>query len=395
MKLMEMKLIFDASLLLLVGLLAGKLVNIVRLPAVTGYLLAGIVIGPSFLSLLGEGMLDATDLISNVALSLIAFNIGAGLTAKNLRKLGKGVVLITILEALGATMLVTIVMFAVLRQSLAVSLLYGAIAAATAPAATVMVVRESRAKGPFTDTLLAVVALDDYVCVMVFSLIMGISSMLLAGSHNFTFMTLFRPLLEIAFATLLGGVVGVLLNLVTSRLSSKDEVLTATLGSIFLAGGIALFTGLPILLVNMALGVIVGNLCRRADDVLDSIRNMDSPIYVMFFMLAGASLQVEYLSAIGVVGITYVIVRVIGKIAGASLGAYLVKAPDTVRKYLGLGLVPQAGVALGLSLLVRQQLGDVGALISSTIVATTVVYELIGPACSKFAIVKSGEARNV
>lgn len=392
---MEMRLIFDASLLLLLGLLAGKLVNKLKLPAVTGYLIAGIIIGPSFLSLLGQPMLDATDLISNVALSLIAFNIGSGLTAKNLRKLGKGVLVIAILEALGATVAVTTVMFFVLKQSLAVSLLFGAIAAATAPAATVMVVRESRAKGPFTDTLLAVVALDDYVCVIVFSLLMGIASMLLVDGSVFTAMILLEPLLEIVLATLLGGVVGILLNMLASRLSTKDEILTATLGSIFLAGGVALYAGLPILLVSMAQGVIVGNLCRRADVVLESIRNMDSPVYVLFFMLAGASLQIEYLSTIGVVGITYVIVRVIGKMAGASLGAYLTKAPDTVRKYLGLGLVPQAGVALGLSLLVRQQLGDVGSIISTTIVATTVIYELIGPACSKFAIIKAGEAREV
>ncbi|MGE5552084.1 MAG: cation:proton antiporter [Bacteroidota bacterium] len=391
MNLNLMNLILNTSLLLLLGMLAGKIVNKAKFPAVTGYLIMGIVIGPSFLNLLTHRMLNAAVWLSHGALGLIAFSIGSEFTVRTIRRLGKSVIWIAFLEAFGAALLVTVAMLLILRQPLANALLYGAIASATAPAATIMVIREFRAKGPLTDTLLAVVAIDDPICVINFAIASGVALMLLSGHVTSVAGMILRPLLEILAAIALGAMLGVATSLIGDRIKTQAELLTFTLGAILLGTGLALQTGLSPLLVNMALGAAVGNLARQNEAMFEAVRAMDTPIYVAFFTLSGAGLHVGLLKSIGLVGLVYVIVRVAGKVAGAALGAKISGAPRVVLKYLGLGLVPQAGVALGLSLLAKQILPDLGDMISTTIVATTVIYELIGPLCAKLAIKLAGE----
>ncbi|HHV62614.1 MAG TPA: cation:proton antiporter [Firmicutes bacterium] len=387
-----MNIILNGGLLLLVGFLAGKLANVLKFPAVTGYLIGGILIGPSVFNFLSHDMLRASIWISHGALALIAFSIGSQFTIGNIRRLGARVIWIATLEALGGLFAVMLAMIFVFRQPVPVALLYGAIAAATAPAATLMVIRELRASGPMTDTLLAVVAIDDPICVIAFGIASGLSAMLMKGTALSLGNMILGPLWEITRALGLGLMIGLGVSLAVKWIQREADVQVLVLGAIFVSTGLALILGLSPLLTCMALGSAVGNASRRGDKVFEAITALDTPVYVAFFTLSGAGLHVELLRRVGLLGIGYVAFRVLGKILGASLGATVTRAPGVVRRYLGLGLVPQAGVALGLSLLVKQQFPGIGDVISTTIVASTVIYELIGPVCSKIGISLAGEA---
>lgn len=388
---MNTNIIVSGGLLLLVGLVAGKLANLLKFPAVTGYLVAGIVVGPPVLNLLTHDLLRASIWISQGALTLIAFSIGSEFTLDNIRRLGTRVLVIATLEALGGSIAVFLATRFIFHQTTAVSLLFGAIAAATAPAATIMVVRELRAKGPMTDTLLAVVAIDDPICVMIFGVASGVAVMLVGdGSLSVTSMVL-QPVGEILGAVALGVGVGALVSRSATRLRDRSEVQVLILGALLTTAGAAITLGLSPLLASMALGSAVGNLSRRSEAVFGAVRAMDTPVYVVFFVLSGAGLHVELLRSVGLLGVGYVVFRIAGKIAGAAAGGALTKAPGVVQKYLGFGLVPQAGVALGLSLLAKQQFPGIGDMISTTIVASTVIYELIGPVFSKMGITLAGE----
>lgn len=386
-----MNLIFDLGFLLLAGFFIGKAAGLLKFPAVTGYLVAGIIVGPSCLNLLSPQMQEASVWLSHAALALIAFTIGSQFTRHNIKRLGRGIFLIATLEAIGGFLFVLLAMLFIFKQTLAVSLLFGAIAAATAPAATIMVIKELEAKGIFTDTLLAVVAIDDPICVILFGVAGGFAAVLAKG-ESFSFInTLVRPLGEIVAAIILGAVIGLFLIYLTKKVKRELDLQVLSLGAILVASGLALTWNLSPLLVAMSTGSTVGNLSRRRELVFRSLRGLETPIYVLFFTISGASLQLALLKQVGLLGLGYVVFRVIGKALGAYIGATITDAPQVVKKYLGLGLVPQAGVALGLSLLVRQQFPNIGQIIATAVIAATVIYELIGPLCAKIAITRAGE----
>ncbi len=388
---MDMNIVLSGGFLLLVGLAAGRLANFLKFPAVTGYLVAGIVVGPPVLNLVTHDLLRASIWISHGALALIAFSIGSEFTIGNIRRLGTRVLAIAALEASGGAVAVFLAARFIFHQPTPTSLLFGAIAAATAPAATLMVVRELKARGPMTDTLLAVVAIDDPICVMIFGVASGIAAMLVGnGSLSFGSMIL-QTVAEIVSALGIGLAAGILVTRFVTRLRDRSEAQVLVLGAILATAGLAIAAGLSPLLACMALGSAVGNLSRHSEAVFGAVKAMDTPVYVVFFVLSGAGLHVELLRSVGLLGIGYVIFRVVGKVAGAAVGGALTKAPAVVQKYLGFGLVPQAGVALGLSLLVKQQFPGIGDMISTTIVASTVIYELIGPIFSKMGITLAGE----
>lgn len=379
LSLLQINVILNSALLLIAGFLVGKLVNKIKLPAVTGYLIAGIILGPSILNLMTPEMSEAAIWLSHLALSLIAFNIGSQFTIRTLKSLGSGILWITFLEATGASLIVTLSMIFILGQPLHIAFMFGAIAAATAPAATIMVVRETKAKGKFTDALLAVVAIDDPFCVILFALATGFASMTISAKDISPAIVLLESLLGVIYAIGLGALLGFILVKVIPKIKTPAELQTITLGFIVLGAGLALHWNLSPLLVNMALGSLVANLSRRADSVLDQIKALDTPLYVLFFTLSGASLHLSALKNIGFIGVVYVVTRVIGKILGATTGAYISNADSTIKKYLGLGLVPQAGVALGLALIAKQTMPEIGNFIHPVIVSATVIYELIGP----------------
>ncbi|MFH1127818.1 MAG: cation:proton antiporter, partial [Candidatus Omnitrophota bacterium] len=374
-------------------LFSAKLIKRIKFPAVTAYLLLGILIGPSLFKLVPAGILNSSGLISNIVLGIIAFGIGQNFSRYHLRKIGKPIIWISILEACGAWLLVTLAFLLILKQPFYVSLLFGAIASATAPAATVMVIREYRARGNFTDTLLGVVAIDDAWCLIIFAISLAISQAVYTHmmAASFLIKVFFNSLLSIFGAFVLGAILAMLLSLFYRFIRTQTELLIFTLGFIFLNIGLAIWLHLSVLLASMFLGAILINLHRYSFKFFDTLKNIDSPLFLLFFVLAGANLEMSILPKLGIIGLTYLIFRVTGKMMGARLGAKISNASENIKRYLGLGLVPQAGVALGVALIAKNDFPIVGEMIFTTIIATTVIYELIGPLCTKYALQKAGE----
>lgn len=387
-----MNIVFFLGFILLAGFGAGKLINYLKLPAVTGYLLIGLLVGPSLLGLVSTATMELLAPINTIALSIIAFLIGGEFSFKQLKKCGKSAILIAIFEVLGAFTFVTLALHFLAGIELYIALIFGAISSATAPAATIMVLREYKAKGPLTDNLLAVVAIDDALCLITFGLATAVGKVVSGKVTGGMVAMIATPIWELLGSIFVGGVFALVLMAVSRRFREEYDKLVVALGMIFAVAGVAEFLRLSSLLVCMAMGCVAVNLVpRETDRVFRIIRSIDTPIYVLFFVAAGANLHLGVLAKVGVVGVVYIVSRVIGKMLGATFGAKLGEAPPTVRKYLGLGLVPQAGVAIGVTLLVQQHFPEIASMITTVILGSVVVYEIIGPFCSKLAITKAGE----
>jgi len=385
--------ILSFGVVLLTGFLAAKLLRKVRFPAVTAYLLLGVLIGPAVFNLISSRVLQTSGLISNIVLSIIAFSLGQNFSRENFSKIGKSVICISVLEAAGAWIFVTFAFLGLLKQPLYSALLFGAIASATAPAATVMVIREYKARGTLTDTLLGVVAIDDAWCLIIFAVSLSIAKALVKPltTNLFVIMAFGHALLEIGGAFVLGASIALLLSYLSRYVTTEADLLIYTLGFILLTTGIALYFHLSVLLSNMFLGMVLVNINKASFKFFDILRTVDSPLYLCFFVLAGANLEITLLGKLGLMGITYLLFRIGGKLTGAYFGGHLSKAAPPVRKYLGFGLVPQAGVALGVALIAKMEFPEVGGMLFTAIVATTIVYEIIGPFCTKFALSRAGE----
>jgi len=385
--------LYYLSLILLAGLFLARVVNIFKLPNVTGYILAGMLIGPSFLGIIPREAVSSFNIISEVALGFIAYSIGGELNIKHLRRMGSSVLVITLTESLGAVLVVIAAMALIFRQPLTFSFIIGSIAAATAPAATIMVIRQYNAKGPLVDTLFPVVALDDAVAIMVFGIAVGISHSLPTASTGViaTVVLAGRLVLEIVIALGLGFCVGLFLSVVSRYLRGHDTLLSFVIAYILLTIGVAYYFNVSSLLSCLALGATVTNLVYRSDRVLSVVDRFTPPIFVSFFAISGADLQISVLREVGLLAIGYVIFRMIGKVLGAYLGAKWTNAPAVVQKYLGLALAPQAGVAIGLSLVAEKVLPGTGTVLRNIVLGSTVIYELIGPVIAKQALVMAGE----
>lgn len=308
-------------------------------------------------------------------------------------RIGRSVIWISLLEATGAWILVTLGIFLILRQPFHISLLFGGISAATAPAATVMIVREYKSRGTLTDTLLGVVAIDDAWCLIVFALSLAVSKAFVAhvSSNLFILRVILKSLLGIGGAFFLGWAMSLLASGLSRYIRTQTEALIYTLGFIFFTIGLSLALHFSVLLACMFLGACLVNLKRTKLNFFEVTRTIDSPLYVIFFVLAGANLEVGLLKDIGLLGLVYLIFRMAGKTGGVYLGSVIVHASEKVRKYLSLGLVPQAGVALGCALIAKSEFPQVGGIIFTTIIATTIIYELIGPVFTRIALEKAGE----
>ncbi len=385
------------SLIILGGFLASKLFSSAKIPAVTSYILVGIVIGPIGLNIIPEGFLAASGFISDVVLGLIAFGIGRNFSPDHTKKIRSAVIRISVMEALGAMILVTLALIFILGEPIEVAILFGAIATATAPAATVMVIEELKARGPLTDTLLGVVALDDAWSLMIFAIALVVAKTVAVGeAAGILFVTeIGMAMVEIAASLLLGAVFAWLLHHYSRRVKDPSDLEILTLGIILLAVGVASTLGLSVILSCLALGVALININPEGFRFFDIVHPVDTPLYLIFFVLAGALLEVELLRDVGLLGATYIVFRVVGKVGGAYLGGSISgEAGLAVRKYIGLGLVPQAGVALGVALMAREQFPGVGDMVFNTIVATTVVFELAGPIATRTALRLAGEVHS-
>ena len=386
--------IISIALMLFLGFLGTRVTKRLKLPNVTAYILVGIIIGPYALNLIPENIVSKMDFLSDIALAFIAFSTGEFFKFSVLKKNGTKVVIITVLESLMASFLVFIVMFVILRLNLAFSIVLAALAAATAPASTVMTIRQTGAKGDFVETLLQVVALDDVVGLIAYSIAISVAVASMSGD-GINFKSIIVPILINTGVLVLGGFFGVFLKWLMPKKRSNDNRLIISISMIFLFCGICALLQVSPLLGCMSMGTIYINITND-DKVFKQLNYFSPPILLLFFVRSGINFNLDSLfkpsGSIGTVsliliGIIYFIVRIIGKYAGAFLGCWQVKKPKEVRNYLGLALIPQAGVAIGLAALGARTLGgEQGSALETIILASSVLYELIGPACAKLSL---------
>ncbi|WP_077369064.1 cation:proton antiporter [Anaerosalibacter sp. Marseille-P3206] len=388
-----MHMLFYLGIILFTGMIMAKILSKFKLPNVTGYLIAGLIIGPSVLGIIPQESSDKLSIISEAALSFIAYSIGSEFNIQNLKRLGKGIITITVFEALTAVALVDLVMIFVLKQSIPFSLVLGAIAAATAPAATLMVIRQYKAKGPLVNTLLPVVAIDDAVGIIAFGISTTIAKALVSNTESISIVKIiFIPLLEIFFALLIGFIMGILLTYLCKKAKGEDGLLSLVIATLFATAGIAISLELSSLLACMMVGATLTNLDPNNKKAFTTVERFTPPVLISFFTIAGVQLNLSILKEVGLIGIVYVIVRVVGKMLGAFLGSKIANFPKTVQKYLGFTLIPQAGVAIGLSMVAQNTLpSPYGAQARTIVLAGTVIYELVGPMITKIALIKAGE----
>ncbi|WP_422485503.1 cation:proton antiporter [Gudongella sp. DL1XJH-153] len=384
--------LFYFALILLAGIGMAKIVSRFKLPHVTGYLLAGVLIGPSILGIIPMGVADGMHIISEAALGFIAYSIGSEINFSKLKKMGKSIITITLFEALTPVVLVTLAMIYIFKQPLPFAIVIGAIAAATAPAATIMVIRQYKAKGPLVDTLLPVVAMDDGLAIISFGIAFTIAKSLMSASGTISFVSaVLVPLWEITLSLGIGFLAGLALSYLIPKIKGEDELLSIVISTIFISIGIAAFANVSTLLVCMTLGITIANFSRNSIRAISIINRVTPPIFIAFFTLAGIELDLSVLRYAGFLGIGYILARSLGKTLGATIGARLTKSPTMVTKYLGLTLLPQAGVAIGLSMIAQTVMPEFGATIRTVILASTVVYEILGPVIAKNALIKAGE----
>ncbi|MBQ3493537.1 MAG: cation:proton antiporter [Clostridia bacterium] len=408
-----MEILLSLSIALFAGLMLSRLAKLLQLPAVTAYLVAGVLIGPFCLGAFkvdGLGFtsmenLDSLSLISDVALGFIAFSIGNEFRLSQLKSIGKQATIIGIFQAVFTTILVDVALVGLYfiipdKFPLEAAIVLGAIASATAPAATLMVVRQYKAKGPVTDTLLPVVALDDAVGLVLFSVSFGVAKALIAGQVSMISIIV-EPIIEVVLSLGLGALMGYLFTFFERFFHSRSKRLSMSVAFVFLTVGLSMLKfnigGIHIafssLLSCMMLGTIFCNICDFSEELMDRLDRWTAPIFILFFVLSGAELELSVLADIVIVliGVVYIVFRSLGKYFGASLSARISKAPANVIKYLGITLLPQAGVALGMAIKAEEALGASGLLVANITLFSVLIYELIGPFLTKIALVKAGE----
>ena len=409
-----METLLSISIALCAGLLISRFVKPLKMPAVTGYLIAGILIGPYCLGRLGVTGLGFTSmsevkalsLFNDVALGFIAFAIGNEFRLSQLKKTGRQATVIGIFQALVAALLVDVVLIALHefmlgdKLPLADAITLGAIATATAPAATLMVVRQYKAKGKLTDLLLPIVALDDAVGLIVFSVSFGIAKALNLGMFDLTSILL-EPILEIIASLLLGMIMGIIFSAVEKYFKSNSKRLSLSITFVILTVALSMteFTlgtvkvGFSSLLVCMMLGTVFCNVCDFSEEIMGKTDRWTAPLFILFFVLSGAELELNVLGDAAIVGIglAYIITRSLGKYLGAFISAKAVHCEPLIQHYLGITLLPQAGVALGMSVTVAQTLGTGGQMVRNIVLFGVLIYELVGPTLTRIALTKSGD----
>ena len=418
-----MSVLLSLSIALFAGLMLSRVAKLVQLPAVTAYLVAGVLVGPFCLGAFGvQGLgfsavdidTDAFALISDVALGFIAFSIGNEFRLSQLKSIGKQATVIGILQAVITTVVVDFALITLHfiipdKLPLETAIILGAVASATAPAATLMVVRQYKAKGPVTDTLLPVVAIDDAVGLVLFSISFGVAKGMMSGATNIISIVV-EPLIEVVLSLGLGASMGYLFTFIERFFHSRSKRLSVSVAFVFATVAISMIqfkvlgvhVAFSSLLSCMMLGTIFCNICDFSEELMDRLDRWTAPMFILFFVLSGAELDLGVLSdwVIVLIGVVYILSRCLGKYYGADLSATMVKAEPNVRKYLGITLFPQAGVALGMALKVSEYCSEfvnkpaitqIGVIVNNIILFSVLIYELIGPFLTKVALTKAGE----
>lgn len=410
-----METLLSIAIAMTAGLFVSRLAKLFKLPAVTGYLIGGILVGPYVLGLLGIDGLGFIDhhavsslgLISDVALGFIAFAIGNEFRLSQLKRTGKQATVIGIIQAVVATLLVDaalIGMHFILgpeKLPLPVAIILGAIASATAPAATLMVVRQYKAEGKLTDLLLPIVALDDAVGLVIFAVSFGVAKAVASGGALDVISILVNPMLEIILSLVLGAVMGILFSLAEKFFKSNSKRLSLAVTAVILTVALAklkfeighVHIGFSSLLVCMMLGTVFCNMCDFSEEIMTKTEKWTAPLLMLFFVLSGAELELSVFTDLIIVaiGVVYILFRSAGKILGAFWSACMVKCDANIKKYLGITLLPQAGVALGMASIARAELGELGVMVGNIVLFGVLIYELVGPLMTKIALTKAGD----
>ena len=383
------------GLILLLALLAGHLVKVVRIPEVTGYILAGVVLGPSMLGWLTQENLVALEVLSEVALGLILFSVGSVFEFSRFRKFGRQVLIITMVESALAAAIVGVGALW-LGQPWPVALLLGVIATATAPASTLMVIRECDSAGPLTENLLGIIAVNNLLCIMMYGLVAALIDLTVGLEGISTLEALYRSAFwfvwQMVGSVALGYLVGLMLAWWSSQVTESGEMLILLAGSILLCVGVALRLNLSPLVASLAVGATRVNLAGRSRHLFDSLSNNDPPFYAMFFVIAGAELDVARIPAMGALGLMYIVGRASGKFAGAAIATRRLGLDAKVQRYLGFALQAQAGLAIGLTLAVNGRYPQFAPVVTTVVLASVAVFEMVGPTSTRFALVQTGEA---
>ena len=409
-----MQALLSLSVAIFVGLMLSRLAKKVKLPAVTAYLVAGILVGPYLLGAFGVkglGFISHADIksysiLSDVALGFIAFSIGNEFRISQLKKIGKQATVIGIVQAVMATVLVDAALIGIHFiipdvLPLPSAIVLGAVASATAPAATLMVVRQYKSKGPLTDILLPIVALDDAVGLILFAVSFGVAKAMISGSVDILSVVL-EPLLEVVLSLLLGLVMGLLFSFFERFFHSRSKRLSMSVTFVLLTVALSMVKfeigGIHIafssLLVCMMLGTVFCNICDFSEELMDRIDRWTAPLFILFFVISGAELELSIFKELPVVliGVVYILVRSFGKYIGAYASSKAVGCDKNIVKYLGITLLPQAGVALGMAIK-AEELGDIGTIVANITLFSVLIYELVGPYLTKIALTKAGEIK--
>jgi Kef-type K+ transport system membrane component KefB len=394
--------VFHIGLILMIGLIFGKLAEYLKLPDVTGYLIAGLIIGP-LTHLISPGELENLGLISYLALGFIAFQVGNELWLGKLKKSGKRIAIITVLQALITSLVVALLLLLV--TNISVALILGAIAAATAPAPIMMIINKYQTKGDLTNTIVPVVGLDDAVGVLLFGLLLSLGvSFASTSSETASIVAMMKePLLEILYSIGLGLGFGFLsgfaIKTITKNKEARVKHLDVIIITVFLSVGVALMVEASPILTPMIAGAIVTNMINKDTYVLEeeTIRFFIPPIMILFFTISGAELSFSVLSTVGVIAVVYILARILGKMGGAFLGANLTDTSSEVKRFLGMSLLPQSGVAIGLAIAANSALRtidpEMGDLIHNVTLVSVLFFALLGPILVKIAFEKAGEIK--
>ena len=386
------------------GYYSGQIIKKNKLPSLLGYMLLGVLMGSSFTGLFDEAGLGRLGFITEITLGFVAFMIGAELSIKSLKRQGFGIITIIFSESLIAFLVVLTAVYALTRD-LPLALIFGAMAPASAPAGTVAVIQEFRARGSLTKTIYAVVGFDDGLAIIIFGFASAFAKMLLesevSGAHGFELAGFAKPVVEIALSLVLGGALGFVFSFMIRRISAERDYFILVFGFILLALGFSAWQHLSIILTNMVIGFVLVNTCRESvvQKVLKQLHPSTPFMFILFFALAGANLHLAALPSLGLVGIVYIAGRSFGLIGGSYFGAYIIKADEKIKKYLGLGILCQAGVAIGLALIVKNEFtaigtehaARIGVTVITTITATSIFFEIVGPILTKYSLQKAGE----
>ncbi|UNC92687.1 cation:proton antiporter [Candidatus Contubernalis alkaliaceticus] len=385
--------ILGVGVLLILGYAGGQLAKKAKLPAVAGYCLTGILLSPSVFNIIPYDLNMELEALKVLGLSMIAMIIGGELNLRVLKKIGKSIVVITFAQIFTTLLIVFLGMFLLMGKDLSVALIMAAMATATAPAATLAVMKEYKSKGKFSTTLLGVIALDDALCIILVGFALAFAKGLMEMGATFEIADLAHPAWELAGSLGLGFFTGLILSFVLKYIQDKHETIVILLAFVLINSGISTYLDLSSLLVNMVSGAVVANLYLKNPVVINVLDDIDLPIFVIFFTLAGASLHLDLLLANWFPALIYIITRALGKISGCYYGALISGADAVVRKYMGFAMLPKAGVSIGLILFVQSRFPgtELAALVTAIELAAVTFYEIIGPLATRYALMGAGE----